>query len=289
MASDAVIPAPALAAPPKPRREVIYRHGVVVRVCHWINAVVIALLIMSGLQIFNAHPRLYWGAAGADSSPAWLQTGAVVEGGRLHGVTTIGGLSFDTSGVLGVSATAGHSPSVRGFPAWATLPSWRDLATGRRWHFFLAWLLVLNGAVYLGVGLVNGHFRRDFAPTRAEIAPRHLWASIVDHLRLRHPTGEAAKRYNILQKLAYVGVVFLVIPGVVLTGLTMSPGIDAFAPWLVSLFGGRQSARSIHFICANLIVLFVLVHVVEVFLAGVVNEIGSMITGRYAVAAEHSQ
>jgi thiosulfate reductase cytochrome b subunit len=172
---------------------------------------------------------------------------------------------------------------VRGFPAWATLPSWQDLATGRRWHFFLAWIFVANGFAYLAVGLINGHFRRDLAPRAEEMTPRRLIGSILDHLRLEHPTGEAAKRYNILQKLAYIGVVFGVLPGVVLTGLTMSPGFDAFAPWLLDLFGGRQSARSIHFICANLIVLFVIVHVVEVLLAGVVNEIGSMITGRYVV------
>jgi thiosulfate reductase cytochrome b subunit len=287
MASDTTLDTAAVAEfdlnPPP--REVIYRHSRVVRATHWINVLVLSLLLMSGLQIFNAHPMLYWGSFGADHDHAWLA--AVARGGPagLHGSLRIGSLEVPTTGVFGVSRMGGHTV-VRGFPAWATLPSWQDLATGRRWHFFLAWIFVANGLVYIVAGFMNGHFRRDLAPRPAEITPRNLIGSIVDHIRLEHPTGDAARRYNILQKLAYVGVVFVVLPGIVLTGLTMSPGFDAFAPWLLSLFGGRQSARSIHFICANLIVLFVIVHVVEVFLAGVVNEIGSMITGRYAVPAE---
>jgi thiosulfate reductase cytochrome b subunit len=110
---------------------------------------------------------------------------------------------------------------------------------------------------------------------------------VVDHALLRHPTGEAARRYNVLQKLTYLAVIVILLPLMVLTGLTMSPGVDAAVPWLVSIFGGRQSARAIHFITANLIVLFVIVHVVEVFLAGAWNEIRSMITGRYVLPAEH--
>jgi thiosulfate reductase cytochrome b subunit len=269
-----------------PKREIIYRHGLVVRITHWINVLVISLLLMSGLQIFNAHPRLYWGSYGADFDHPWLWTLARQGPSGLHGALRVGGFEIPTTGVLGVSRGPGGHLVVRGFPVWATLPSWQDLATGRRWHFFLAWIFVANGLVYLVVGTVNGHFRRDLAPRPAELAPQSLARDVLDHIRLNHPRGEAAKRYNTLQKLAYIGVVFFVLPGVVATGLTMSPGMDAAAPWLLSLFGGRQSARSIHFICANLIVLFVIVHVVEVFLAGVVNEIGSMITGRYAVPTE---
>lgn len=226
--------------------EVIYRHGLVVRITHWINVLAVSLLLMSGLNIFNAHPRLYWGPYGADHDHAWLWLR-------------------------------------QGFPNWITLPHYRDLATARRWHFFLAWLLVVNGAVYWLVGLVSGRLKREIAPTSADLEPANLWRSIIDHIRLRHPLGEAARRYNVLQKLAYVAVIVVLLPAMVITGLAMSPGFDAFAPWLPGLFGGRQSARAIHFITANLIVLFVIVHVVEVFLAGVVNELRSMITGRYAI------
>ena len=264
-------------------REVIYRHGVVVRVTHWINVLAVSLLLMSGLQIFNAHPRLYWGQYGADFDRPLLEMTAI--GWRTDhpkGVVRIVGHAFTTTGVFGVSR-AHRATAIQGFPGWATLPSWRDLATGRRWHFFLAWMLVINGAIYLASGVLSGHFRRDLAPRWSQLRPSHILKDIWDHIRLRHPVGEAAKSYNILQKFAYLVVVFLLLPAMVATGLTMSPGFDAFAPWLLDLFGGRQSARTIHFITANLIVLFVLVHVVEVFIAGVFNEVGSMITGRYAI------
>jgi len=280
-ASDAALPsAPAKA---KPRREVIYRHSLVVRITHWINVVLISLLLMSGAQIFNAHSRLYWGKAGADADrPIFAMGAQPAPGGRLAGVTSIGSLKLDTTGVFGVSRYRG-APVVQGFPSWVTIPSYRDLATGRRWHFFMAWAFVANGLIYLLFGLFSGHFRRDIAPARDQLPPRHILASIWEHVRLKHPAGAEAKRYNILQKLTYLVVIFLLLPLMLASGLTMSPGFDAIAPWLLDLFGGRQTARTIHFISANLIVLFVLVHVVEVFLAGAVNEIRSMITGRYVV------
>ncbi len=280
---------PPVAAPApsaKPAHEVIYRHSVIVRVTHWINVLAISILVMSGAQIFNAHPRLYWGQYGATADKPIAEMAAMNSPRGLVGVTHIGALKLTTTGFLGVSKGPNGQPTVQGFPGWLTIPSWRDLATGRNWHFFFAWLFVVNGLTYLIAGLLSGHFRRDLAPTGEQIRPRNILQSIWDHIRLRHPTGEEAKRYNVLQKLTYLIVVFILLPLMVGTGLTMSPGFDSIAPWLLTLFGGRQSARTIHFISANLIVLFVLVHVVEVFLAGVVNEMRSMITGRYAVSAE---
>jgi len=288
MASEATLGSPSEISPPlKGRREVIYRHGVVVRFTHWVNVLVLSLLLMSGLNIFNAHPELYWGKFGANFDPSWLAIGtAHTAAGVQIGILRVFGFTFDTTGVLGLSPGPHGGLLHQGFPAWSTLPSWRDLATARRWHFFLAWIFVANGLAYLLIGLVNGHLRRDLAPTLGELSPANIGRSILDHIKLKHPTGEAAKRYNVLQKLAYVAVALVLLPLMVLTGLAMSPGFDAIAPWVLDLLGGRQSARSIHFICANLIVLFVIVHVVEVFLAGVVNELGSMITGRYALPRE---
>ena len=271
----------------KPPREVIYRHTLVVRLTHWINLFCIALLLMSGLQIFNAHPRLYWGQYGADHDKAFIEVLAMgSDMDHLHGVTRIAGHPFDTTGVLGVSSGADHTLVPRGFPRWATLPSFQDLAVGRRWHFALAWLFVINGLIYLAFGLFNRHFSRDLAPTRAQLRPSHILKDIWDHMRLKHPRGEVAKSYNVLQKFAYLAVVFGLLPLMLLTGLTMSPGVDAVLPGLLDLFGGRQSARTLHFLSASGIVLFVLVHVVEVLLAGVINEIRSMITGRYVVPPE---
>src|SRR5205823_13878972 len=126
-------------------------------------------------------------------------------------------------------------------------------------------------------------------PSARELRPASLWHDIKDHARLRFPTGEAARRYNILQKLSYIGVIFLLLPMMVLTGLTMSPGIDAAWPWLLDLFGGRQSARSIHFLAATALLLFILVHLMMVVLAGPINEIRSMITGRFRVPPERQE
>ncbi|MCA1653737.1 MAG: cytochrome b/b6 domain-containing protein [Sphingomonadales bacterium] len=166
-----------------------------------------------------------------------------------------------------------------------TIPSHYDLAGSREWHFAFAWLLVVPGILYLAWTLFAGH-RRDLAPTRDELRPRHIWHDITQHARLRFPTGDAAKRYNILQKISYVVVIFILLPLMILTGLSMSPGVDAAWPWLLDLFGGRQSARSIHFMCAMGLTLFILIHLVEVILAGPINEIRSMLSGWYRPAPD---
>jgi thiosulfate reductase cytochrome b subunit len=141
---------------------------------------------------------------------------------------------------------------------------------------------VLNSAAYLLVSFASGHVRRDLLPSKAEISPRHLAREVWGHLRLKF----AARHYNTLQKLAYLGVIFVLAPMMLITGLTLSPGIDAAAPWLLDLLGGRQSARTLHFLTAMLIVLFIIVHLVMVLLAGPLNELRSMITGRFQVPPE---
>ena len=118
------------------------------------------------------------------------------------------------------------------------------------------------------------------------MTPRHIWTDIANHARLRFPRGAEALKYNILQKASYIGVIFVLIPVMILTGFTMSPGLDAIFPWLLDIFGGRQSARSIHFITATLLVLFIVVHLVMVLLAGPWNEVRSMITGRFRLPKE---
>lgn len=268
-----------------PRKILIHRHSLAVRLTHWVNVLCLTFLLLSGLQIFMAHPALYWGQYGANNDPSVLSIGAEQDGNALRGVTRVGGLSFTTTGVLGVSDVDGVQRA-RTFPDWLTLPSYRDLATGRRWHFFFAWLLVINGFIYLLYGLFAGHFRRDLLPEGRELTPSHLGHEIADHARLRFPKGEAARRYNSLQKLAYLGVIFVLLPLMVATGLTMSPGMDAALPWLVDVFGGRQSARTLHFVAATLLVAFVIVHLAMVVLSGPFNNLRSMITGRYAITPE---
>ncbi|AXA38790.1 cytochrome b/b6 domain-containing protein [Rhizobium leguminosarum] len=263
-------------------RTLFYRHGLLVRLSHWVNVLCMTVLLFSGLQIFNAHPALYWGQYGADDDPSFISMEAEQEGDALKGVTHIGGLTFDTTGVLGVSNVDGDA-TVRGFPNWLTLPSYQDLASGRRWHFFFAWLFVINGFIYLAYGFVSRHFHRDLLPAAEELKPSHLGHEIVSHARLRFPKGAEARHYNTLQKLAYVAVIFVLLPLMVGTGLTMSPGFNAVAPWLLDLFGGRQSARTLHFLTAFSLVAFVAVHVAMVLVSGVFNNLRSMITGYYDI------
>lgn len=271
----------------KPRRRTILvrRHSVVTRLTHWLNVLCLSFLLLSGLQIFNAYPQLHWGQYGADDDPAFITIGAGERNGEPHGFLKVGGVSLPTTGVLGLSKMEGEW-TPRAFPAWFTLPSYQDLAAGRRWHFFFAWVFVINGLVYLVYGLLSGHFRRDLAPDRHELAPRYFWREIIDHARLRFPEGEEARHYNVLQKLTYIVVIAGLLPLMVLTGLTMSPGVDAVFPVLLDIFGGRQSARTLHFISASLLVLFVIVHLAMVILSGTWNNMRSMVTGRYAIRQE---
>jgi thiosulfate reductase cytochrome b subunit len=221
----------------------IYRYGRLIRFAHWANLLCLAILLMSGLQIFNAHPALYWGEA-SDFEHPWL--------------------------------------SISTFPGWLTIPGVQDLATGRVWHFFFAWLFVMNGLAYALYSLVNGHVARDLVPARGDW--HHIGATIRDHLTLRFPRGPAAARYNVLQRLTYLAVVFVLAPLVIVTGLTMSPAVTASMPWLLDVFGGRQSARTVHFIIALGFVSFVTVHVLLIVLSGFFNNIRSMITGWFAIS-----
>ena len=225
---------------------VVLRHSALTRICHWINAVCFFALLMSGLQIFNAHPTLNFGQTTDFARPL---------------------LSLEPNG----------------FPSWATLPEAQDLAVGRRWHFFFAWALVINGAVYLGDLVLRGGFRRLW-PSPRDL--RDIPRAIVDHAQLRFPKGDEALRYNVLQKLAYLAAI-AAFPVLVLAGLTMSPAIDAAFPWLVDLFGGRQSARAVHFLLASFLVAFVAVHLAMVALSGLVNNVVSMITGRYRIEEDN--
>ena len=267
----------------RPKREVFYRHRAPVRFAHWINALCILILLGSGLNIFNAHPRLYWGKYGADADTPVISIQAFDTATGTRGITQIGPWHFDTTGVLGLSKYMGQYAN-RAWPAWLTIPGYQDLADARHWHFLFAWVLAINGILYLLWSFTTRHVQKDLWPTVPDL--KNIPRSIIDHVLLRHPKGEAAKRYNVLQRFAYLGVIVL-IGLMVLTGLTMSPGIDTFCPWLLNLFGGRQSARTIHFLSASLIVLFVVVHLVEVLLAGPINEVRSMLTGNYVVPKEH--
>lgn len=224
----------------------VYRHAVATRIWHWVNAVAIFVMIMSGLGIFNAHPMLYWGQYGANLDTPWLK--------------------------------------LERFPGWLTIPGEYSLALSRHWHFAFAWVLAVSFLGYLILSLINRHLQKDIALARSEVAPAHLWADIKKHARLDFSESEA--RYNPLQKITYSLVLFVALPVVILTGLCMSPGFGGVTPWLTDVFGGRASARSIHFIAMAFISAFIVIHLVLVLLAGPYNEIRSMITGKFRLSAK---
>ena len=259
----------------------VRRHPLAVRVTHWLNVLCMTVLLLSGLQIFNAHPALYWGEASDFERPVFAMTAQDRGADGLVGVTSVLGRPLVTTGVLGVSASADGTPVARGVPAVLTLPAGQDLASGRRWHFFFGWVFVLNGIAYLSYALASGHAQKRLLPVASELKsiPRTAW----EHLRFRFPKGEEARRYNVLQKIAYLGVILVLLPTVILTGLTMSPAMNAAVPEFLTLFGGRQSARTIHFLAAAALVGFVVVHVGLVVVSGCWNNMRFMITGRYVV------
>jgi thiosulfate reductase cytochrome b subunit len=278
---------PNAAAGPDSGSHLYLRHALPVRIMHWVNVVALTILLMSGLQIFNAHPALYWGKSSYTGAAPVLQIGMAERGSSgFAGVTRVFGHEFDTTGLLGISTNANGQLAARGFPWWATIPDNPWLAMARAWHFFFAWVLLANGVAYVAYSAASRHLARDLVPDRSDW--RSVGRSIVDHLRFRHPTGEAAKRYNVLQKLAYLAVIFGLLPLVVLMGVAMSPWMNTVLPGWVDFFGGRQSARTIHFIAAWLLVAFALVHVFEVVVSGLWNHLRSMITGRYRIRTEDS-
>ncbi len=262
----------------RPRFVFVRRHAALTRLTHWLNALCFFLLLMSGLQIFNAHPALYWGNASDFNNPLASIGVKADAAGVKRGVTTVLGHAFDTTGVLGLTALPDGRTIARAFPAWATLPGWQSLADGRRWHFFFAWALAINGALYLLYSLLSRHLWRDLVPTGGEL--KNIGRTLLDHLRLRFHHS-AARRYNVLQQLTYLLVIGVMFPLLILAGLAMSPRLDAAWPWLPALFGGRQAARTMHFLLAFGLVGFVFVHVAMVVLTGPWNNIRSMVTGRY--------
>ena len=217
----------------------LHRHALSTRIWHWTSAASLIILMMSGLNISNAHPRLYWGDWGFAPEQAWLE--------------------------------------VPRFPGWATIPSHYSLAAARDWHVLFAWVLALALLGFMIAALVNRHFRRDIFTRSHEWRPRNVWADIRQHLRLRFDHGSG--KYNFLQKVAYALVIFILMPVMVFTGMVMSPGMEAAWPLMTELFGGRQSARSVHFICAFALTGFLALHVTLVLLAGPVRQMRAMITG----------
>ncbi len=221
------------------------RHAFSTRIWHWVNALSLAVLFMSGLNISNAHPRLYWGQWGFSSKDAWLH---VVD-----------------------------------FPGWATIPGYYSLAVARQWHVLFAWVFAVSLLLFMLTALLNGHFRRDIVTRPGDWKPAAIWADVRAHLRLQFE--HAGAKYNFLQKAAYGVVLFILLPLMVFTGMAISPGMNAAWGFLLDLFGGRQSARSIHFIVAWTLFAFFVLHFVLLLLNRPLRNTLDMITGGRSDAA----
>jgi len=276
MESVARTPADAPATVPNEAGPLVYRQSLWTRLTHWLWAAALFFLLLSGLQIFNARPQLYIGdQSGFTFNNTIFQIGAENTDAGPRGYTEIFGKRFDTTGVLGWSGPEGRE-SARAFPSWATIPSYYDLGTARVVHFFFAWILSATLLLWLAASLINGHLRRDLWPRMRDL--RRLPRDIADHARLKlHHASE----YNTLQKLAYGGVLSVLLPLMVLTGLSMSPSMNSVLPFLPEVFGGRQTARTIHFTVMVLLVLFFIIHILMIVAAGPINELRSIVTGWY--------
>jgi thiosulfate reductase cytochrome b subunit len=226
------------------------RHTALIRVTHWITTLSLLALLVTGIEILISHPRFYWGEAGNISSRPL----------------------FD----LPIPASRPDVPTGYSF----VLPDQNGWS--RSLHFQAGWILVLNGLVYAVSGLLSGHFRKNLLPDRADLSRRALSRAIAGHLHFRRPDETTVSSYNVLQRLSYLLVIFALVPLMIWTGLAMSPGFTSAFPFTVSVFGGQQSARTIHFFGTLLLVLFVSVHIVMICLAGFRNHIRAMITGRAA-------
>ena len=265
-------------------RQVDYRHPLPVRVWHWVNAAAVGVLLMTGLLIFDIHPHLYWGETGQEGEGSFLSlSGEHLEGTPPETQLQIGRLRWNTTGLLGSVIDDGFGGK---YLLVAAAPEDWQFGATRGWHFAFAWFLGLSLPLYGAYLLASGRLNRVLLPTRGDLKPRHMLHELWQHARLKRARGESSRHYNFLQKISYLVVLFVLIPAMVLSGLSMSNTVTATFPGLATLFGGHQSARSVHFIVAMLLLAFVFVHVFQVFVAGFVNMMRSMITGRFVVERE---
>lgn len=232
------------------------RHSLLVRATHWLITIAFLALLVSGLEIVVSHPRFYWGETGNVNTPVLFK--------------------------IPIPSSRNMVPNGYGY----VLPDQNGWS--RYLHFQSAWVLVLIGLLYGVAGFLNGHFRRNLLPALSDISPKRLASSIVEHLRFRRPSREEAWSYNVLQRLAYLLVIFVLSPMMIWTGLAMSPSFVSAVPSAVNVLGGQQSARTLHFFLTLALVLFLLVHVFMVFLAGFRSRMRAMITGRPAEPLERA-
>ena len=232
------------------------RHAALVRVTHWLITLSFLALLVTGVEILISHPRLYWGETGNVNTPALI--------------------------TLPIPSSRGSVPTGYGY----VLPDQNGWS--RYLHFEAAWVAVFTGLLYGAFGFFRGHFRRNLLPAASDLSPKKLATDIGRHLRFRRPSEEEAWSYNVVQRLTYLLVIFVFFPLIIWTGLDMSPAFASVFPGAVTVLGGRQSARTIHFFVSIFLVVFLLVHVLMVYLAGFRKRVGAMITGQLSPPRERA-
>src|SRR5688572_19625126 len=240
------------------------RHRGWVRISHWVITISFLLLAYTGVVILMCHPRLYWGDVGNDLTPALFEL--PISRNYQHGGWEKSVAFFNEAGS---PVTASRTYDIFNKNGW-----------GRSLHFLSAWFLVITGVVYIVFGILTGHFRSRLGPTRNEFTLRVFLNEIIAHLRMQLPSAINSTQYNLLQKWSYLAVIFFLLPLIFLTGLTMSPAITAAYPFLLDMFFGAQSARTIHFFASIALELFLAVHLIMIIKTGFKEQMRAMIIGK---------
>ncbi|MEP6703835.1 MAG: cytochrome b/b6 domain-containing protein [Acidobacteriota bacterium] len=238
-------------------------HARWVRVSHWIITAAFLTLAFTGVAILMVHPRLYWGEIGNDLTPPLVELPI--------------SRNYKHSGWTGTASLIDGDDTI--VSANRTYDIFNQNGWGRSLHFLAGWFFVTFGAIYLLAGIFTRHFRRNFSPARAEFTKDLILRDVSDHLRFRVPSATGRPNYGLLQKVTYFGIVFLALPLMVITGLTMSPAVTAAFPFLLDLFGGHQSARTIHFFSFAALIVFLIVHIVMIVKSGFGRQIRGMTLG----------
>jgi thiosulfate reductase cytochrome b subunit len=231
---------------------------------HWIITLSFFALTFSGFEMLMVHPRFYWGEVGNDLTPALFEL--PVSRNYKHGGWE---KSVPFSKATGAAVSASRTYDIFNENGW-----------GRSLHFLAAWFLVITGLLYFITGIFTGHFRNHLWPRAKEFSLRLLWRDVINHLRMQIPSATHGPQYGLLQKSGYIVVIFFLMPVTIMTGMTMSPAITAAYPFLLKIFFGAQSARTIHFFASTALVLFLIVHVVMVIKSGFKRQMRAMTIGK---------
>jgi len=235
-----------------------------VKVLHWIVTLSFLVLVVSGYEILMVHPRLYWGEVGNDLTPAIIEL--PISRNHKHG-------GWENTIIFSSEANGPISAS-------RTFDIFNQNGWGRSLHFLGGWLFVITGLAYLLLGIFTGHFRKHIWLNVKELSPKLIWLDLIKHMRMQIPPSTGGPQYGLLQKFSYIVVIFLLMPLAVMTGFTMSPAITAAYPFLLKIFGGAQSARTIHFFTSVSLVLFLLVHIMMILKSGFKDHIIYMTLGK---------